>query len=81
MIRVNLYCIVGFPTSFHINQLPEVDRDGKLVKHIERTVSNIKVGHKGYGGYSLLTAIPGFPVYKCHSIDYMHGLTLGVYLK
>ena len=39
------------------------------------------IGEYGYEGYPLLAAVPEFPVFKCHSIDYMHCIAQGVFAK
>ena len=64
-------------------QVPEVDSHGNLVTHPRRTESNIEdmMGEYGYEGYPLLTAVPEFPVFNCHSIDYMHCIAQGVFAK
>ncbi|XP_063692134.1 uncharacterized protein LOC134824270 [Bolinopsis microptera] len=62
-------------------QVPEVDSHDNLVTYPLRSVSSIEVGEYGYEGYPLLTAVPEFPVFKCHSIDYMNCITLGVFAK
>ena len=63
-------------------QVPEVNSHGDLVtSYPNRAMLSIKVGESGYEGYPLLSAVPEFPVFKCHSIDYMHCITLGVFAR